>query len=236
MKYLYLLILVLFLCSCASQGQIWQDAKKQLGLEEDGYTEAEAGEGIKQALIKGITKGVSEVSQLDGYFKNPEIKIPFPPEAQKVESTLRDIGMDKQVDKVILTLNRAAEDAAVEAKDIFIDAIRQLTFQDAIAIVTGEKNAATEYLRNSTSQQLSQRFEPIIENSLEKVDATKYWGDAVGAYNKIPFVKRVNPDLEAYVTQKAIDGLFVMVAREEQAIRENPVERTSEILRKVFGG
>ena len=236
MKNLHYLFIVLLLSACASSSQIFQDINKHLGLDEGGYTEAEAGEGIRQALIKGISEGVQEVGQLDGYFKNPQIKIPFPPEAVKIENTLRDIGLGNEVDKVTLTLNRAAEDAAIGAKDIFISAIKQLTFQDAVAIVTGEENAATEFLRRTTSDQLTERFKPVISNSLDKVNATKYWGDAFNTYNRIPLVQKLNPDLEGYVTQKAIDGLFVMVAKEEKAIRENPAERTTEILRKVFGG
>jgi len=228
--------IIYIISSCASEAQIWKEAKKQLGLSDNSsLTEKEAGQGIKEALIKGITKGVEDVSQLDGYFKNPEIKILFPPEARSVESKLRSIGLDKEVDKVILTINRAAEDAAVEAKDIFIEAIKGLSFQDAVGIVTGEKDAATQYLKSSTSQQLTRKFEPIIESSLEKVDATKYWTDIINTHNMIPFVKKINPDLEAYVTEKAISGLFIMIAQEELAIRDNPGERTTEILKKVFG-
>lgn len=200
-----------------------------------GFTEEEAGNAIKEALQKGIVKGVGEVAQLDGYFGNPLVKIPFPEEAKFVESQLRAVGMGKLADDAILSLNRAAEDAAGEAKDIFIVAIKQLTFKDAIEIVRGEDNAATAYLQNTTSDSLKARFQPIIAQSIEKVDATRYWDNVMTEYNKIPFMKKINPNLEEYVTEKAIEGLFVMVAQEEEKIREDPMERTSDILKKVFG-
>lgn len=218
-------------------GQIFKNTKKLNSIfkTDAGYSELEAGEGIKEALIKGITKGVTEASQLDGYFGNPKIKIPIPPDAQKVETQLRSMGLGSEVDKAILSLNRAAEDAAMEAKPIFVAAIKSLTFEDAIKIVTGEEDAATGYLQRTTSEPLTKKFKPIIEASLEKVNATKYWEDLVGTYNKIPLVQDVNPDLTSYVTQKALEGLFYMIAQEEKAIRQDPLARTSELLRKVFG-
>ena len=200
-----------------------------------GLTEADAAQGIREALIKGTNTGVETVSKIDGYFKNPEIKIPFPPEAKEIESKLRSIGLGKKCDEVVLSINRAAEDAATEAKPIFIAAIKGMTIRDAINIVRGEQDAATQYLKRTTTEQLTLKFKPIIENSLEKVDATKYWDDVITTYNKIPFVTKMNPDLAAYVTDKAIEGLFVMIAKEELRIRKDPVARTSEILRKVFG-
>ena len=219
------------------RGQFLKDIKKVKSVFKinSGYSEQEAGEGIKEALINGITKGVAEVSQLDGYFGNPKIKIPIPPDAQKVETQLRNMGLGSEVDKAILSINRAAEDAAIEAKPIFVAAIRSLTFEDAINIVTGEQNAATKYLERTTTNPLTEKFEPIIAASLEKVNATKYWEDVIGTYNKIPLVQDLNPDLTSYVTQKALEGLFHMIAKEELAIRQDPVARTSAILKKVFG-
>ena len=176
------------------------------------------------------------VEKIGGYFDNPQIKIPFPPEAKEIEQKLRAIGMGDKVDEVVLTINRAAEDAATEAKPIFISAIKNLTLRDALNIVRGENDAATKYLKENTSQQLAAQFKPKIEVSLEKVDATKYWDDVITTYNKIPFVKKMNPDLAEYVTEKAIEGLFVMIAKEEDKIRKDPAARTTELLRKVFGG
>jgi dihydroorotate dehydrogenase len=172
---------------------------------------------------------------LNGYWGNPEIKIPFPPEAKEMESTLKTIGFSKKVDEFNESMNRAAEKAAAEAKPIFIAAIKGMTVKDAIKIVRGEDNAATLYLKNTTSPELKVKFQPIIKSSLDNVNATKYWADLITAYNKIPLVRKMNPDLPGYVTDKAIDGLFIMIAREELKIRKDPMARTSALLKKVFG-
>jgi hypothetical protein len=200
-----------------------------------GLTEQDAASGIKEALIKGTSESVQVVSKLDGYFGNPEIKIPLPPDAKAMAKKLRSIGMGKQVDQAIVSLNRAAEDAAQEAKPVFVAAITGMTITDAINIVKGNNDAATQYLQRTTSPELNKKFQPIIKTSLDKVDATKYWTDLVNVYNRIPFVTKMNPNLTEYVTGKAIDGLFLMIAKEELKIRKDPVARTSEILRKVFG-
>lgn len=194
----------------------------------------EVASGLKEALTKGTSKGTDEVSKTDGYFKNPEIKIPFPPEVQQVETTLRKMGMNKQVDEFVLSLNRAAEDAAKEAKPIFVDAIKKMTIQDAWSILKGEDDAATKYLDKTTSPQLKEKFKPIIKASLDKVNATKYYKDLITVYNKVPLVKKVNPELDTYATDKATDGLFVMIAKEEKNIRQNPGARTTDLLKKVF--
>ncbi len=228
------LLVSLLLGSCGNT-QLLQDLSKAVGTPTGGYTEGEAAQGIREALIKGTNEGVSIVSVVDGYFKNAEIKIPFPPEVANIESKLRTVGLGNQVDKAILSINRAAEDAAKEAKPIFASAITGMTIMDAINIVKGPDNAATMYLQKTTSLQLNEKFKPVIRNSLDKVNATKYWGDLITAYNKIPLVEKMNPDLAAYVTDKAIQGLFVMIAKEELKIRKDPVARTTEILRKVFG-
>jgi hypothetical protein len=195
----------------------------------------EIANGLKEALTNGISKGSDIVSQLDGYFKNPEIKLPFPPEAQKAETKLRQIGMGAEVDKFILSLNRAAEDAAKEAKPIFVTAIRSMTIQDAAGILKGEQDAATKYLQKTTTSPLKDKFMPVVKNSLAKVDATKYYTDLINTYNKLPLVQKLNPNLDEYATDKAIQGLFVMIAKEEKNIRNNPGARTTELLRKVFG-
>lgn len=233
-KFQWILAFALTACTSAQINQTIGEVNKAMGTEKPLTTE-EVGSGLKEALINGISKGSDLVSQMDGYFKNPEIKIPFPPEVKKVENTLRDIGLGGEVDKFVMTLNRGAEDAAKEAKPIFIAAIKSMTIEDAWAILKGQDNAATEYLRKTTSGQLREKFKPVIQNSLNKVNATKYYGDLVSRYNKIPLVDKVNPNLDDYATDKAIDGLFVMIAKEEKNIRQDPVARTTELLKRVFG-
>lgn len=197
-------------------------------------TATQVASGLKEALTKGVTKGAANVSKPDGYLKNLNIKIPFPPEVKKVEDKLRQIGMGKQVDNFVTTLNRGAEDAAKSAKPIFVNAITAMTIQDAWSILKGADNAATDYLKRATTSQLRAKFKPVIQTSLNKVNATKYYGDIVNTYNKIPFVEKVNPNLDDYATQKAIDGLFFMIEKEEKLIRKDPLARTTELLKKVF--
>jgi hypothetical protein len=234
MKKTFLLLAVMLgSCTTAQINQAIGDVNSALG--QGSPTSSEVAEGLKEALIKGVSWGADLVSQTDGYFGNPEIKIPFPPDVKKVEDRLRQIGLGGEVDKFILTLNRGAEDAAREAKPIFIDAIKSMTIEDAWGILRGEDDAATQYLRRTTGARLAEKFKPVIGASLDKVNATRYYSDIVGAYNKIPFVEKVNPNLGDYATEKAIDGLFVMIAKEEKRIREDPVARTTELLRKVFG-
>lgn len=236
MRHFILFTLIILFSVTGLQAQFFKQAEKLIKeATGESLSEEDAVAGIKEALTVGIKKGVEKVSVEDGYFGNPEIKIPFPEDAKMVEQKLRAIGMGSEVDKVILSLNRAAEDAATGAKEIFINAIKQMTVQDAIDIVKGEDDAATRYLEKTTYNDLFDRFKPVIKKSLDKVDATKYWNDVMTTYNKIPLVQKVNPDLDDYVTEKAIAGLFVMVAAEELKIRQDPVARTSEILRKVFG-
>jgi hypothetical protein len=235
MKNVYLFLLFTILSFQNTEAQSFKDLKKLLKSNSGALTEKDAIDGIREALIKGTGESVNIVSAIDGYWKNPDIKIPFPPEAQNMESKLRAVGMGKTVDQFNESINRAAEKAAVKAKPIFISAIKGMTVKDALNIVKGEKNAATMYLKTTTSPDLKTAFQPEIKTALEAVNATKYWGDLVSAYNMIPFVKKMNPDLPAYVTDRAIEGLFVMIAREELKIRTDPMARTSELLKKVFG-
>lgn len=195
----------------------------------------EIGMGIKEALEIGTSKGADLLSAKDGFLGNMAVKILFPPEAQKVEKTLRGLGMGKLADNVIVSLNRAAESAAKEAKPIFISAIKQMTITDATNILLGSKDAATNYFKRVTTAQLMEKFKPVITQNLAKVGATRYWGDAAAQYNKIPLVKPVNTDLSDYVAQKAIDGMFIQVAQEELKIRDNLGARSSSLLQKVFG-
>ncbi len=209
--------------------------KNPLEAQAPKLTEEEVGRGLKEALTKGTEKGVDQISKPDGFFKDPTIKILMPDDAKKVEEKLRAVGQGQKVDDAIESMNRAAEDASKEAKVIFVDAIKAMTIQDAMNILKGENNAATKYLEKTTRSALYSKFEPIIGNSLDKVGATKHWETVMTTYNKIPFVEKVNPDLKEYVTNKAIDGLFVQIEKEEIEIRKNPGARTTDLLRKVFG-
>jgi predicted ATPase len=226
------LSLMLGLMSCSSTNA--QFPKINIPQSAKPLTDSEVASGLKEALTNGITKGAASASRPDGYYRNSLIRIPFPPEIQQVETRLRQIGMGGEVDKFVLSLNRAAEDAAISAKPIFISAIRNLTISDVWGILRGEKDAATQYLIRTTSAQLTSAFKPTIKQSLDKVHATRHYGTIITSYNQIPMVQKVNPDLEAYATQKAIDGLFILIAQEEANIRQNPVARTSDLLRRVF--
>lgn len=240
MKSLILAISLAFLALTAKAqnlNDLKKKAEKKLVIPSSpkGFTEEEAGKALKEALSKGAVNGSATVSKLDGYFGNPKIKIPFPPDAKKIEDKLRSIGLNKECDDVILSVNRAAEDAGSSAKDIFIKVISDMTITDAINIVKGSDNAGTEYLKAKSRVMLVEAFKPIIKASLDKVGATKNWELVITKYNKIPFVEKVNPDLVQYATEKAIDGLFVKVAEEELQIRKDPIARTSDLLKKVFG-
>lgn len=192
-------------------------------------------EGLKQALQIGISKGSDQASAVDGYYKNALIKILMPPEAQKLETTLRKVGLGKQVDQFILSLNRSAEDAAKKAKPIFLSALTSMSIQDALGILRGGDNAATQYLKRTTNAQLMAAFTPVIDSTLQKNNATRYYSELVQTYNKIPLVtKKVDPNLTNYATTKAIDGIFTLVGQEEKRIRENPAARVTDLLKKVF--
>ncbi|MBP6024329.1 DUF4197 domain-containing protein [Ferruginibacter sp.] len=200
-----------------------------------GITEGEAGQGIKEALSQGLAGAVLKLNKEDGFFKDALYKILLPPDAKKVENTLRTLGFNNMVDKAILQINRGAEDAAGYAKPIFADAIRSMTLQDAIGLVKNGDTSATHFFREKTTDKLIAAFLPVIKASLDKVDATKYYGDMVSKYNSIPLVKKINPDLAGFVTDKATAALFDLVAIEEKNIRTNIAARTTDILKKVFG-
>lgn len=232
------IFLVLFFCTAAvvsnaQIGKLLNKASQTINSGKPLSTE-EVAQGLKEALTKGASKGSDLVSQADGYFKNAEIKIPFPPEMKHVEDKLRQIGLGDQVDKFVLTLNRGAEDAAKQAKPIFVDAIKAMTIQDAWSILKGQQDAATQYLRKTTTDPLTAKFKPVIQASLSKVNATKYYSELINEYNKLPFVKKENPNLDDYTTGRAVEGLFVMIAKEEKNIRQDPLARTSDLLKKVF--
>lgn len=197
-------------------------------------TAAEISAGLKQALEFGISEGATLLSQRDGYFKSA-YKIFLPDEARRVTDRLKIIPGFSDLENVIVEkLNRAAEDAAKSAKPIFVQAIKEMTFDDALNILMGPQDAATQYLNSKTYTPLYQQFQPVIVTSLNKFNAIEYWADAINAYNKIPFIEKVNPKLDEYVTEKALDGLFSMVAKKEIAIRNDIGQRTTDLLKKVF--
>ena len=221
--FLFTFISLLSLPSC--------DTLKQLASEPTVY---EIGQALKQALEFGISEGSDKLSLRDGYFKS-EYKILLPAEAREVTDKLKFIPGFTDIENVILEkLNRAAEDAAKSAKPIFVNAITSMTFDDALNILMGNKDAATQYLRVKTYNPLYDEFHPVIVTSLNKFNAIEYWADAVNAYNKIPFVSKVNPKLDEYVAEKALEGLFGMVARKELQIRTDISARTTDLLRRVF--
>ena len=239
-KVTWILCSLILLATAPMMAQDFNKLKKSVGEKlgtsgAKGLSQEEVAEGLKEALSKGVEKGVEQLSKPDGYFKDLEIKIPLPAEARAVEDKLRQLGQDKLVDQAIESLNRAAEDAASGAKDIFIVAIKSMTLTDAISILRGEDNAATNFLAKATRAALVEKFKPVVSTSLEKVGATKHWNTVFSTYNKIPLVQKVNPDLEDYATNKAIDGLFVQIAKQELEIRKNPAARVTDLLKKVFG-
>jgi hypothetical protein len=189
--------------------------------------------GLKEALSLGAQKSTGKLSAPDGFFKDAAVKILLPQQVQDIEKKMRLLGMGKLVDNAVLSMNRAAEDASKSAAPIFLSAIKQMTVTDALNILRGTDTAATAYLRKTTTPELTSSFKPIIEESLKKVDATKYWKDVFTAYNRFSS-KPVNTDINSYVTEKALDGIFHYVASEEINIRKNPAGRVTDLLKKVF--
>ncbi|RYF84559.1 MAG: DUF4197 domain-containing protein [Chitinophagaceae bacterium] len=201
-----------------------------------GITQQEAALGIREALGQGLNRSVLQLNTVDGFFKDAAYKILLPPDAKKIENTLRTIGLGSMVDKAILQINRGAEDAAGAAKPIFIDAIKSMTLQDAIGLVKNGDTSATHFFRVKTTEKLMNAFMPVIQSSLAKVDATKYYGDLVNKYNSLPTTfRKINPDLASFVTERATMAMFDVIAKEEVNIRTNFAARSSDILRKVFG-
>ena len=212
-----------------------ETAKSILGSMENGnLSQQEVAMGLKEALQLGTDSATFRLGLTDGFFKNNMIKILMPPEAVKVENTLRDVGLGNVVDKAVLSMNRAAEDASKYVGNIFLDAIKQMTIQDAFGILRGGDFAATNFLKQKTTAKLTASFSPIIAKSLVTTDATKYWQDVFSVYNRFSN-QPVNTDLTAYVTEKALDGLFYNIGLEEQKIRTNPAARVTDLLKKVFG-
>lgn len=233
MKSILSLVLLSLLLQCGNLNEILEKSQGVL-YEDTTPTDIEINEGLKAALEVGINKGVSKLSAQNGFLENPEIKIPFPKDAEVVATTLRDIGLETQVNEVVTSLNRAAENAVQQALPLFKKAILEMSFTDVNNILFGNDTAATAYLKGKTRNDLIQAFQPDIQASLDQVNATKYWEDIMSTYNKIPLVKKIDADLSAYVSRKAINALFLEVERQEASIRDNPIERTTELLKKVF--
>ena len=236
MKQFLLLLLATSIAAISPGQSILDKAKQKLSKNKSDVTEEEAGKGVKEALNNGISSAVSFLNKPDAFFKSELYKVLLPPDAKKMEKTLRDLGMGKMCDDAIEAINRGAEDAVGFATPIFVDAIKQMTVTDALKLVTGGNNSITNFFREKTSAKLKEAFLPVIQKSLEKVNATKYYGDAVDRYNKVPLVKKMNPDLAGHVADKTLYALFDRIGVEEANIRTNPVARTTDLLKKVFGG
>lgn len=197
-------------------------------------TQEQIGNGLRQALDNGIHHQVTKLTSKDGFYKNDLVKILLPEELQAVDKGLRKIGLGNLADEGLKAINRTAEDAVKTATPIFVNAVKEITFNDAKNILLGADNAATSYLEGKTTSALYAEFNPVIKNSFSKVGADKIWSNLISKYNSIPFVKKVNPDLTDYVTTEALDGVFTMIAVEEKGIREKVGLRDTALLRQVF--
>jgi hypothetical protein len=229
-KGIVILSLLLSTASCAELQQVVD----QLPQGSVGLSQLDIANGLKEALDKGIEKQVSKLTVTDGFLKNDAVKILLPQELQTVDTKLRQIGLSSLADEGLKVINRAAEDAVKEATPIFVTAVKNMSFTDAKNILMGNNTAATTYLESSTSTALYSKFNPVIKNSFAKVGADKVWTNIITKYNSIPLVKKVNPDLTDYTTNKAMEGVFKMIAVEEQNIRTNFSSRSSDLLKKVF--
>ena len=217
--------------SCAELQQVVNTLPNQTGV---GMDSAQIASGLRQALDKGIEKQVTKLTKTDGFYKNQLVKIMLPQELQKVDQTLRDIGLGSLADEGLKVLNRAAEDAVKEATPIFVSAVKEITFTDAKNILLGPDNAATNYLEQRTNSALYTKFNPVIKNSFSKVGADQIWSNIINKYNSVPFVTKVNPDLTDYVTHEALNGVYKMISVEEKNIRNNVAARTTTLLKQVF--
>jgi len=191
--------------------------------------------GLKEALALSTKNATELASRVDGFYRNPEIFIPFPPEAIQMKNVLERVGLKSQVEKFIMTMNRAAEEATKKAAPIFLDAIKKLTIQGGVQILKGPDNAATQYLWRQTGAKLNAAFRPVVHNAIDKVGLAKLWEPLAKQYNRIPLMGRVDPNLDTYVTQRAVAGLFKLIGDEEKKIRQNPSARVNDILQRVFG-
>jgi hypothetical protein len=201
----------------------------------DSISNGDAVSGLKQALNDGSLAAVAKLGVTNGYFGNPKVKIPLPPSLQKIEGALRLAGMKKQADELVLSMNRAAEAAAPEAKQMLVDAVKKMSVQDAKGILTGGDTAGTEYFKRTTATQLAQRFLPIVKKATDRVGLAQQYNSLAGQGAQLGLIRKDQATIEQYVTQKALDGLYLMIGEQEKAFRQNPVGASSDIVRKVFG-
>jgi hypothetical protein len=218
-----------------SLDNVQKEVNKLTKPKKKPLTNDEVINGLKEALNVGTNNSTGSASKVDGFYKNPLILIPFPAEAEKVKNTVVKLGMQKQVDEFVITLNRAAEEASKEAAPVFLDAIKSMSISDGFSILKGSDSAATKYLQDKTTSDLTLKIAPIIKRAIDKVSVTKYWNPLITTYNKAPGVEKQNPDLEKYVTTKAMQGLFKLLATEEKKIRTDPLAQVTDLLKKVFG-
>jgi hypothetical protein len=237
MRKTFVLVLLVFLFSATSlQAGMLDDVMKRLGSSaKGGPDESTTAAGLKEALSIGTENAVKDVSRLDGYFGNQAIKILMPDKIQKVADVLGKLGYQKQVDEFVLSMNRAAEKAAPKALSIFVDAIKAMTIEDARKILEGGDTAATEFFKQKTHDKLYAAFKPVISSSMNEVGTTRSYKEMMGKYDSIPFMSKQSLDLDHYVTNKSLDGLFYMVGQEEKKIRTDPAARVTDLLKTVFG-
>lgn len=231
MRKILVICLAFTLFGCAELLQIANTVNVPVGTE---ITNLDIANGLREALQKGVSVQVQKLTNSQGFYNNADVKILFPAELQKVDVTLRKIGLSSLADKGIMALNAAAEDAVKTSMPIFVEAVRGIGFKEAKTILMGNADAATVYLKQNTETKLYQSFNPIVKQSFSKVGADKIWSELITKYNTIPLVTKINPDLNAYVTQKAMDGVFKMIAIEESAIRTDVNQRSSVLLKRVF--
>jgi hypothetical protein len=229
-KRIFALLVIFNLTACAELQQVVDSLPQSGGV----LSNADIASGLRQALDLGIDKQVTKLTQTDGFFKNDLVKILLPQELQKVDKGLRDIGLGNLADEGLKVLNRAAEDAVKEATPIFVNAVKDITFDDAKNILLGNDNAATQYLTTKTQTELYNKFQPVINSSFAKVGADQIWNNLINKYNAIPFTTNVNPDLTDYVTGEALKGVYTMIAVEEKEIRSKVSSRSTDLLKKVF--
>lgn len=230
MKKISLILILLCTVSCAELQTIADQTMEQ----SKPISNLEISNGLKQALEKGVEREVSQLTQKNGFYENDAVKVLLPEELTQVEEGLRKIGLGSLADEGIKLMNRAAEDAVKKATPIFIDAIKNMSINDARNILLGNDRAATDFLKQSTANQLYQEFYPVVNQSFKDVGADQLWTSAIDKYNRIPFKGNVNPDLSEYVTQQALDGVFKMIAKEEVQIRNQLSSRSTDLLRRVF--
>jgi hypothetical protein len=239
MKFIKYIVAILIFAAVSTNvnaqfGKILDKAKKVVK-GENPVSKDEVADGLKEALDQGIEDAVDKLSAEDGYLESP-YKVEIPSEAKKVISKVKMVPGFENVEKdLILKMNRAAESAAKKATPIFVNAVKSISFDDAMNILGGENDAATLYLKDKSYKELYKAFMPVIQSALDEVNAREYWRSVVKAYNNLPFVKDVNPELDDHVNTKALVGLFSLIAKKEEGIRENVDQRNTKLLKKVFG-